>query len=210
MKQKYELVRKRVPESIKAHSQLYDDDLDAPPASSCVSFSDTTLHPIHRSMGVSLSESITERCRDGAAKASLTPSNNPMCRADEVFCVRDEPGTTENASLLASKDAVSAILDIMVLTISKSVVVEQVILEYERRCGAKAVHTGGLMPAQEGVVVAPHRVRGAHYRVVVLTGGSVVSTSTKNNRAAERSFTTQHKRTLPTTLLDFRPFVLVE
>jgi hypothetical protein len=43
-----------------------------------------TLHPIHRSMGVSRSASMVVRSRAGAEKASLTPSNKPICKADEV------------------------------------------------------------------------------------------------------------------------------
>ena len=42
------------------------------------SWSETTLHPIHRSMGVSLEASICDRSRAGAEKASFTPSNSPF------------------------------------------------------------------------------------------------------------------------------------
>jgi hypothetical protein len=44
------------------------------------SFSLVTLHPIQRSMGVSRSASIMV-VRAGAANASLTPSNNPICNS---------------------------------------------------------------------------------------------------------------------------------
>lgn len=50
-------------------------------------FSDATLHPIHRSMGVSRSASICDRSSVGALKASLTPSNNPYNCVDVVVLV---------------------------------------------------------------------------------------------------------------------------
>ena len=68
--------------------------------------SDATLHPIHRSMGVSRSESMADRSSAGAEKASLTPSKSPMCNKDDDVrgldnCGLDtkaKPSTDDNSS----------------------------------------------------------------------------------------------------------------
>ena len=69
---------------------------------SLTSFSETTLHPIHRSIGVSRSASSEE---GGCVKASFTPSNSPynsvLHRAVLVVCA----GRTEKAETAAVVDA---------------------------------------------------------------------------------------------------------
>jgi hypothetical protein len=60
--------------------------------------SDVTLHPIHRSIGVSRSlDSEDDFSSAGALKASLTPSNKPMCRDDSTFGALHPLGATTNA-----------------------------------------------------------------------------------------------------------------
>ena len=64
-------------ESFKTHDKF----VPAPtfdPAPVAVSCSETTLQPIHRSIGVSRSASTWERSKAGAEKASFTPSNKPF------------------------------------------------------------------------------------------------------------------------------------
>jgi hypothetical protein len=98
--------------------------LPAGTAESAGAFSETTLHPIHRSIGVSRSES---SCDGGAENASLTPSNNPYNfvlaghRTVFIFACCDDDGNKVNPETAAVVEvrrmAVVVFVDVFIVSI---------------------------------------------------------------------------------------------
>jgi hypothetical protein len=83
------------------------------------SFSLATLQPIHRSMGVSRSESIELRSKAGALKASFTPSNKPYSCVDLLADETDDDGSktkafdTVEVMEITTRDPTVALVNIM-------------------------------------------------------------------------------------------------